>query len=77
MTETVVEGVTADVCSSHGVWLDKGELGQLVGSVRKAQRVRGKRILRRAALTESMQQAQLRERAFLGGVWATGFLRGR
>ena len=75
MTEVVVEGVTGDCCSTHGMWLDKGELAAIVGAVQKEQESRGKRIVRRAALTEMARQTAARENAFLGGVWATAFTR--
>jgi Zn-finger nucleic acid-binding protein len=77
MSEAPVEGVTADVCATHGVWLDKGELAAIVGNVEKAQEKRAKRVVRQAALNDLAQRGAHRERAFLGGVWATYFLGGR
>ena len=75
MNQQLIEGITVDVCSEDGMWLDKGELAIIVGAVRSEQEARAKRVVRRAALTEMSMQGAARERAFLGGVWLSAFLR--
>ena len=34
MKEKVKDGVTIDICETHGIWLDKGELHELIESNR-------------------------------------------
>jgi Zn-finger nucleic acid-binding protein len=36
MLSTRQHGVLIDVCETHGLWLDKGELADVVGEIRNA-----------------------------------------
>ena len=65
MRTELVEGVSADICSAHGMWLDKGELETIVTGVRGEQQKRADRVIRNAAISDMMQQNAERERRFM------------
>jgi Zn-finger nucleic acid-binding protein len=65
MREETIEGVTLDLCPSHGMWLDKGELETITGVVRAAQKKRAGRVVKKAAVAEMMRQNAERERRLL------------
>ncbi len=48
MSVEVVEGVSLDNCQDHGVWLDFGELQQIISRIRQGERVSRRYAIRRA-----------------------------
>lgn len=53
------EGVQIDVCEAHGIWLDKGELPQLVFRVTGLSRIRQRQALDNARRRRKVQGALL------------------
>jgi Zn-finger nucleic acid-binding protein len=51
MTQQIQEGVAVDVCEEHGIWLDKGELPQIISRIRE----RGHEV-RRAAMQRTYEE---------------------
>ena len=57
-----IDGVTADLCTEHGLWLDKDELRQLVERIKLVEMRKARRVLRttdpheiaETAMTESV-----------------------
>jgi Zn-finger nucleic acid-binding protein len=53
LTTQPFDRIEIDVCPDHGVWLDKGELEALVGTIKSQQVQRARRIIRQRDLTTS------------------------
>ena len=61
MNVEVVEGVTLDSCHQHGVWLDFGELEEIISRIR-----RGQRISRMSAVKRAREEGRTTSNAMAG-----------
>ena len=66
MQVEVEEGVSVDVCQQHGVWLDRGELGNMIARIRS-----GEIGNRRMAVRKARKEGKLSGIMF--GTWSLMF----
>jgi Zn-finger nucleic acid-binding protein len=59
-------GITVDVCSEHGMWLDRGELAAVATRIRSGERIDRHQAVRRAKKDGKMSGAMF-------GVWSLLF----
>ena len=52
LSAKLVDGVTADVCGEHGLWLDQGELQKIVESIKLEEMQKASRVIRSGNLPE-------------------------
>lgn len=67
MTRENVLGVAVDVCREHGVWLDKGELEEVL---RRKPRRRNRRLFQRRHSTYKEGVVEGRIQGMLLGFWS-------
>ncbi len=58
MVPSPVDGVVADLCAAHGLWLDSGELEVIVAHIKEEQAQRADRVLRTAAGQRALHLVQ-------------------
>ena len=62
----VQHGVRIDACEQHGIWLDRGELSNIVSRIRSGQRIN-----RQAAVRKAKRDGKISGAYF--GVWSLMF----